>query len=68
MQLADITSMLSAVDQAEVQHRIGSIPADIWQRLFPFQRDGVRRGVQHGGRCLLGDDMGLGKTVQVISI
>lgn len=33
--------------------------------LFLFQRDGVRRGVAAGGRCLLGDDMGLGKTVQV---
>ena len=30
-----------------------------------FQREGVRFGVRHGGRCLLADEMGLGKTVQV---
>jgi hypothetical protein len=51
-----------------VRERLGSIPPDIWQRLFPFQREGVRRGLAHCGRCLLGDDMGLGKTVQARSL
>ena len=34
-------------------------------RLFPFQRAGVRFGVKHKGRVMLADEMGLGKTVQV---
>ena len=51
-----------------MQERLSNIPPNIWQRLFPFQREGVRRGVAHGGRCLLGDDMGLGKTVQARSL
>ncbi len=53
------------VDEAAVRSRLEGIPPHVWGRLFPFQRVGVRRGVQLGGRCLLADEMGLGKTVQV---
>ena len=42
-----------------------NIPNGIFTRLFPFQREGVRFGVQHEGRALLADEMGLGKTMQV---
>lgn len=34
--------------------------------LLPFQLDGVRFGLQRGGRCLIADEMGLGKTLQVL--
>ena len=54
-----------AVDEEDVQQRLERIPVDIWGRLFPFQRQGIRRGVAVGGRTLLADEMGLGKTVQV---
>ena len=40
------------------------LPETIFSRLFPFQREGVRFGVKHQGRVLLGDEMGLGKTMQ----
>lgn len=40
------------------------LPEPIFSRLFPFQREGVRFGVKHQGRVLLGDEMGLGKTMQ----
>lgn len=30
-----------------------------------FQQEGVRKGLEFGGRCLIADEMGLGKTVQV---
>lgn len=36
--------------------------------LMPFQREGVKFALRHGGRCLLGDEMGLGKTVQALAI
>jgi superfamily II DNA or RNA helicase len=36
------------------------------QRLFPYQREGVRRFLERG-RLLLADDMGLGKTAQAIA-
>ena len=45
-----------------------AVPADIYDRLFEHQKDGVRwlydQYKQKKG-CVLGDDMGLGKTVQV---
>ena len=36
--------------------------------LLPFQRDGVRFGLSHVGRCLIGDEMGVGKTLQAIAL
>jgi hypothetical protein len=36
------------------------------RRLYPYQRDGVRRFLA-GGRLVLADDMGLGKTAQAIA-
>ena len=42
-----------------------SIPESIFNRLYPFQKEGVRFGIKHQGRVLLADEMGLGKTVQV---
>ncbi|KAJ4825994.1 hypothetical protein Tsubulata_033218 [Turnera subulata] len=40
------------------------IPENVESKLLPFQRDGVRFMLQHGGRALLADEMGLGKTLQ----
>ncbi|KAF8796615.1 SWI/SNF-related matrix-associated like protein [Argiope bruennichi] len=36
--------------------------------LLPFQKDGVKFGIQNEGRVLIADDMGLGKTIQAIAI
>ncbi|VAH27589.1 unnamed protein product [Triticum turgidum subsp. durum] len=44
------------------------IPADVESKLMPFQRDGVRFALQHGGRVLIADEMGLGKTLQAIAV
>ena len=38
------------------------------EKLLPFQREGVARGIEMGGRILIGDEMGLGKTVQAIAL
>ena len=40
------------------------LPEATFSRLYPFQQQGVRFGLQHNGRVLLADEMGLGKTVQ----
>jgi SWI/SNF-related matrix-associated actin-dependent regulator 1 of chromatin subfamily A len=37
-------------------------------RMMQFQREGVRFGLRHGGRVLIGDEMGLGKTVQACAL
>ncbi|KAG4142216.1 hypothetical protein ERO13_D06G117500v2 [Gossypium hirsutum] len=44
------------------------IPKSIESKLLPFQREGVRFVLQHGGRALLADEMGLGKTLQAIAV
>lgn len=45
-----------------------SVPAELWDALFPYQREGVQRAVfQFRGRCLLADEMGLGKTLQAVA-
>lgn len=35
---------------------------------MPFQSEGVRFGLERGGRVLIGDEMGVGKTVQAITL
>ena len=52
---------------AEVERRFNSIPRRLRAALYPFQREGVRFVIAHGGRALIGDEMGLGKTVQAIA-
>jgi hypothetical protein len=49
----------------EAEGRIQQLPADLLASLMPFQRQGVKFAVTHGGRALIGDEMGLGKTLQV---
>ncbi|KAJ8766481.1 hypothetical protein K2173_022540 [Erythroxylum novogranatense] len=44
------------------------MPDCIESKLLPFQRDGVRFVLQHGGRVLIADEMGLGKTLQAIAV
>ncbi|KAK3008811.1 hypothetical protein RJ639_013657 [Escallonia herrerae] len=48
--------------------RYDQIPNSIETKLLPFQRDGVRFVLQHGGRALLADEMGLGKTLQALAV
>lgn len=31
------------------------IPSSLEAQLMPFQREGVKFGLRHGGRCLIGD-------------
>ncbi|KAG4932226.1 hypothetical protein JHK87_046228 [Glycine soja] len=50
----------------DLQDRYHKIPSYIESKLLPFQREGVRFILQHGGRVLLADEMGLGKTLQAI--
>ncbi|XP_072979567.1 uncharacterized protein [Typha angustifolia] len=44
------------------------MPSYIESKLLPFQREGVRFVLQHGGRALVADEMGLGKTLQAIAV
>mmetsp|Transcript_43621 Transcript_43621/g.102861 ORF Transcript_43621/g.102861 Transcript_43621/m.102861 type:complete len:769 (+) Transcript_43621:86-2392(+) len=52
------------------ESRREALPAKIWMPpgLKPYQQEGVRMGLQMGGRLLLADEMGLGKTAQALAI
>lgn len=52
----------------DLQDRYHKIPTFIESKLLPFQREGIRFILQHGGRVLLADEMGLGKTLQAIAV
>lgn len=52
----------------KVDELIGKLPKTLLEALLPFQLDGVKFGLQRGGRCLIADEMGLGKTLQVFYI
>ncbi|KAK9288210.1 hypothetical protein L1049_016659 [Liquidambar formosana] len=52
----------------DLRDQYDRIPNYIESKLLPFQRDGVRFVLQHGGRVLLADEMGLGKTLQAIAV
>lgn len=54
--------------QDEVAQRYASLPPHLESALLPFQREGVRFGLERGGRCLIADEMGVGKTVQAIAL
>lgn len=41
---------------------------DLWQKLLPFQREGIVCAAKSGGRILLADEMGLGKTVSALAL
>lgn len=49
-----------------VDKYIRKLPKMLLDALMPFQLEGLRFGLQRGGRCLIADEMGLGKTLQVI--
>ncbi|KAE8735640.1 protein CHUP1 [Hibiscus syriacus] len=57
-------AVAAAAALPDLQELYDRIPKCIESKLLPFQREGVRFVLQHGGRALLADEMGLGKTLQ----
>ena len=44
------------------------LPEEFRKKLYDFQKEGIKFGIEHHCRYLLADDMGLGKTIQAISL
>eukprot|EP00929_Paragymnodinium_shiwhaense_P043950 TRINITY_DN22553_c0_g1_i2.p1 TRINITY_DN22553_c0_g1~~TRINITY_DN22553_c0_g1_i2.p1 ORF type:complete len:1101 (-),score=183.88 TRINITY_DN22553_c0_g1_i2:52-3354(-) len=65
---AQVEASYEAVEEASrlfshALHRVSRL-----KQLRPFQRKGVLRALELGGRCLLADEMGCGKTPQALAI
>lgn len=61
-------AIAAATALPDLQDKYDKIPCHLESKLLPFQRDGIRFILQHGGRVLLADEMGLGKTLQAIAV
>ncbi|XP_048337388.2 uncharacterized protein LOC107431494 isoform X2 [Ziziphus jujuba] len=61
-------AIAAALAVPDLQDRYDRIPTSMESKLLPFQREGVRFILRHGGRALLADEMGLGKTLQAIAV
>lgn len=61
-------AITAATSVPDLRDRYDKIPSDVESKLLPFQRDGIRFILQHGGRAFLADEMGLGKTLQAIAV
>ncbi|XP_020087115.1 SWI/SNF-related matrix-associated actin-dependent regulator of chromatin subfamily A-like protein 1 isoform X1 [Ananas comosus] len=61
-------ALVAASAVPDLQDLYDRMPSYIESRLLPFQREGVRFVLQHGGRVLVADEMGLGKTLQAIAV
>ncbi|KAK1281094.1 CHD3-type chromatin-remodeling factor PICKLE [Acorus gramineus] len=59
-------ALSAASSVTDLQDLYDRMPKFVESKLLPFQREGVRFILQHGGRALLADEMGLGKTLQMI--
>jgi len=61
-------ALLAASSTKDLRDLYDRIPTDVESKLMPFQREGIRFVLQHGGRALIADEMGLGKTLQAIAV
>jgi len=60
-----------AVRRAEIaaDYRVSAaINPELYEALFPYQKEGVHAAIARRGRIMLADEMGLGKSIQAIAI
>lgn len=50
------------------QYKLENLEQKILDRLFNFQKEGIKFAIERRGRILLADEMGVGKTIQAICI
>ena len=56
--LESYLGQVAEVSVAEVEAGVARMPPPLRQSLLPFQLEGVRFGLRHASRCLIGDEMG----------
>lgn len=70
-------SVLAAFESGQISQRSGAqamdyrietvIGKDLYNSLFPYQREGVRMCIARRGKLIIADEMGLGKSIQAIA-
>lgn len=61
-------SDIDSSNEEETDKSIDDLPPELVEKLFGFQKEGVKFGIKKGCRFLLGDEMGIGKTIQSLSV
>lgn len=54
--------------KTNVEIPLSSLEKSLVDVLMPFQKVGIRFGIEKKGRCLIADEMGLGKTYQALGL
>lgn len=67
-QLPPFVLQLFKETQMTVDIPLSSIEKNLIEVLMPFQKTGIRFGIEKKGRCLIADEMGLGKTYQALGL
>lgn len=53
---------------SKMELSLSPIEKRLTDTLMPFQKEGVRFGIEKKGRCMIADEMGLGKTYQALAL
>jgi SNF2 family DNA or RNA helicase len=59
---------LSLSPIAEAGNQELNLEPTLMDTLLPFQLEGIKYVINHGGKALIADEMGLGKTIQAIGV
>ncbi|TKR77705.1 hypothetical protein L596_018627 [Steinernema carpocapsae] len=53
------------IEEEKLVEKVGKT---LYNKLFPYQREGLKFGVEKSGRVIIADEMGLGKSIQALAI
>lgn len=67
-QLPPFLLQIFADPPTNVEVPLSSLEKRLTEVLMPFQKVGIRFGIEKKGRCLIADEMGLGKTYQALAL
>lgn len=67
-QLPPFVMQIFSAPPTSVDVPLSSLEKTLTEVLMPFQKVGIRFGIEKKGRCLIADEMGLGKTYQALAL
>lgn len=67
-QLPPFILQIFGTPSANIEIPLSSLEKRLTEVLMPFQKTGIRFGIEKKGRCLIADEMGLGKTYQALAL